>query len=226
MLAAPRSSARASSLDQHLESAQDHPFAVERQSLRIHDARHPRVLHDLGVDAVAMRPRLVQDVGKDHGLAALELDAARERRPFSHFDIVGDAFAKCERAVIAPDLAELPRNAAVHLEIPGRNRNDESIDIAHRTSPSRACNVLTPVWLRDNRIAYPEQGQSELVRRTNGRCPRRGLLPPRSGTTVASRYRRPRTRTGERRDLSGTSMGILKRSSSAICAALVTLVAA
>ena len=38
----------------------------------------------------------------------------------------------------------------------------------------------TPVWLCDNRIAYPDQGQSELVRRMNGRCPRRGLLPPRS----------------------------------------------
>src|SRR6185369_12550393 len=83
-----------------------------------------------------------------------------------------------------------------------------------------------PVRLSDNRIANPGQGQSELVRRTSGRRPRRGLLPPRSGTTVASRCRRPRTRTGERRHLGGTSMGILKRSSSAICAALVALVAA
>src|SRR3954451_821844 len=176
MLAAPMSDPgcawrNASPLDQNLEPAEDHPFAVERQGLRIHYACHPRVLHDLGVDAVAMRPRPVHDVGKDHGLATLELDAARERRPLSHFDIVGDAFAKSERAVIAPDLAELLRNAAVDLEILGRDRNDESIDIGHRTSPSRACNVLTPVWLRDNRIAYPDQGLSELVRRTNGRCP-------------------------------------------------------
>src|SRR3954452_1333191 len=73
MLAAPTSEALRITLDQHLEPAEDHPFAVERQGLRIHYARHPRVLHDLGVDAVAMRPRLVHDVGPDHGLARLSL---------------------------------------------------------------------------------------------------------------------------------------------------------
>src|SRR5436309_9725440 len=104
-------------LEQNLEAAEDHAFAVERHRLRIHHLREPRILHDLRVDAVAVGARLVCDPGEDHGLALLELDAARERRPLARLDVVGDAFAILERAALPPDLAGLLRHAAVVLGI-------------------------------------------------------------------------------------------------------------
>src|ERR1700704_434032 len=91
--------------DQELESAEDHALAVEGHRLRIHHLCEPGILHDFRVDAIAMRARLVDDPGEDHGLAGLELDALRERRPLSHLDVLGDVFPELEGAVIAPDLA-------------------------------------------------------------------------------------------------------------------------
>src|SRR5258708_32247201 len=86
--------------DQELEPAKDHALAVEQHRLRIHHLGESRVLHDLRVDAIAMRARLVHDPGEDHGLAGLELDALRERRPLSDLDVVGDELPELERAVI------------------------------------------------------------------------------------------------------------------------------
>ena len=40
--------------DQFLESAEDQALAVERRRLRIHHVGQPRVLHDFGVNAIAM----------------------------------------------------------------------------------------------------------------------------------------------------------------------------
>src|SRR5215510_10819735 len=115
----------------HFEAAEDHALAVERHAARLHHIGQSLILHDLGHDAVALRPRLVDDIGEHHRLAALELDAARERRPLAHLDVVGDAFAHFERTVLAPDFCRLLRQAAVSVELLGRHRNDKSIDVGH-----------------------------------------------------------------------------------------------
>src|SRR5712691_12492172 len=57
----PPAHAPASGIDQDLEPAPEHALAVERHRLRVHHLRYALVLHDLGVDAVAMRSRLVHD---------------------------------------------------------------------------------------------------------------------------------------------------------------------
>src|SRR5947207_15154077 len=50
---------------QHLEAAPKHALAVEGQLFRIHHAGEALVLHHLGIDAVALGARLVDDVGKE-----------------------------------------------------------------------------------------------------------------------------------------------------------------
>ena len=96
-----------------------------------------RVLHHFRVDAIAMRSRLICDPGEDHGLTGLELDAARERRPLSNLDVFRDVFPELEGAVIAPNLACLPRHAAIGLQIFLRNGHDESIHVLHVNAPLR-----------------------------------------------------------------------------------------
>src|SRR5688572_28614465 len=61
--------------NQSLESAPEHALAVERQRLEVHHGGHARVLENLGVDAVAVRARPVDDVCEHHRLAGFELDA-------------------------------------------------------------------------------------------------------------------------------------------------------
>src|SRR3954463_9807354 len=68
-----------SQLDQHPESAEHHALAIERHRLRIHHARESRIAHGLGVDAVAILARLVDDPREPHFLALLEFHALRER---------------------------------------------------------------------------------------------------------------------------------------------------
>src|SRR5262245_17830376 len=123
------------SVEQKLETAEDHPLAVEGHRLRIHHLRKPRVLHHLRIDPIAVRARLVHDPGENHGLAGLELDAARERRPLSDLDIVGDIFPELESAVTAPNLAHRLGHATVGLEILLRDWHDESIDVSHVNAP-------------------------------------------------------------------------------------------
>jgi hypothetical protein len=60
-----------SDVDDDLEAAVDHPLGVERHRLRVHLVGQPRVLHHLGVDAVAMRSRPEHDPGEHHRLASL-----------------------------------------------------------------------------------------------------------------------------------------------------------
>src|SRR5207245_9038904 len=98
-----------SGLDQDLESAPEHALAVERHRLRVHHLCQALVLHDLRHDAVAMRARLVNDVGEHHRLAGFELDALRERRALARLHLVGRALVVLERAVLAPDFSGKPR---------------------------------------------------------------------------------------------------------------------
>src|SRR5207237_5022001 len=64
-------------LHQVLEPAIDQPLAVEWRRFRIHHRLEPRIGHHLGVDLVALRAGFISDPGEDHGLARLQLDAAR-----------------------------------------------------------------------------------------------------------------------------------------------------
>ena len=107
--------AKSYTFHQAFEPAIDHPLAVERRRLPVHHRFEPRIRHHLGVDPVALGARLVGDPGEHHGLARLQLDAARERGELADLDVVGDPFAVIQRAVFAPDLAALLRKAAYRL---------------------------------------------------------------------------------------------------------------
>src|SRR5262245_55964640 len=122
-------------VDHSLEAAPDHALGIEGHRFGIHHLGKPLVLHHLRVDAVTSGARLVDDIGEHDGLAGLLLDAARERCSLSPLDVVGDAFAELQRAVLAPDLTRLGRHAPVGCKLLLRNRHDKSIDVAHGNAP-------------------------------------------------------------------------------------------
>src|SRR5262245_30738006 len=119
-------------VDHYLEASIDHALRIEGHVLHVH-AGDALVLHHLGVDPIAVRPRFIHDPREDHRLARLELDAARERRELTHLYVVGDACATFERAVRLPDLASLLRQALIGLDLLLRHRQYKSIDIGHGT---------------------------------------------------------------------------------------------
>src|SRR5947208_10393522 len=88
----------------YFETAPDDALRVERQRLRIHHARDALIFHCAGVDTVAIGTRLVDDVREKHGLAGFLLHRAQERSALAPLNVVGDALAELERAVVAPDL--------------------------------------------------------------------------------------------------------------------------
>src|SRR5712691_186829 len=127
-----------SCIDHDLEPAPEHALAVERHGLRVHHLRQALVLHDLGVDAVAMRARLVHNVGEHHRLAGFQLDALRERGVLARFDVVGQALDVFQRSVVPPDLARRLRHAPVGRQFPLRDRYHNSIYVLH-VSPPMSC---------------------------------------------------------------------------------------
>src|SRR6476660_6042700 len=66
------------SFDEHFEPAIDHASGVKGQRLDVHHVCQPLVAHHLLIDAIASGARFIDDPGKDHRLAWLELDAARK----------------------------------------------------------------------------------------------------------------------------------------------------
>src|SRR5687768_10639288 len=100
-------------VDHDFEPAPEHTLSVERHRLRIHIGRDAGVFHDLGIDAIAVGPRLVHDPRENHRLAGLQFHTLRKRRDLSRLDVVGDALTKLERAVLAPDLSSLASQAAI-----------------------------------------------------------------------------------------------------------------
>src|SRR5712692_8727262 len=127
---APSFAAR-SGVDQDLEPAPEHALAVERHRLRVHHLCQALVLHDLGGDPVAIRARLVNDVGEHHRLAGFQLDALRERRALARLDVIGHALDIFQRAVVPPDLARRPRHAPVGRQFPLRDGYHDSIYVSH-----------------------------------------------------------------------------------------------
>src|SRR6266436_9621407 len=136
-----------SRLHEILKPAIDHALGIERQRFGVHHAGQPLVGHHPGVDAVALRARLVGDPGKYHRLARLELDAAREGGELADLDVVCHPFAVIQRAMLAPDLAGLLRHAAVGGKVLLRHRDDKSIDVRHRHSLPLSLNRRARLWI-------------------------------------------------------------------------------
>src|SRR5215207_2622336 len=97
---------------EHFEPAIGHALHVERHVLGAH-ARQALILHDLGQDLVAMSARLVDDPGENHDLTLLRPRALLERPGALLYQMIPDALAVFERAVIHPHLAGLDCDAAV-----------------------------------------------------------------------------------------------------------------
>src|SRR5260221_1983622 len=116
---------------QRLESAPEHALAVEGELLRVHHVREALVAEDFLHDAVALRARLVDDIGEHHGLARLELDALREGRVLARLYVVGDALQVFQRAVLAPHLPGLAGHRPVSRELPLRDGYYDCIDVSH-----------------------------------------------------------------------------------------------
>src|SRR5438552_5046942 len=123
-----------SSDDQKLESTVDQALAVERHGLRIHHFGQPRVLHDFGVDAIAMRARLVHDPREHHGFAALELHAPRERCELSDLDVVADPLLVVESAILPPHFSCLLGHAPIRRQVFQRYRYHKAVNVAHNVS--------------------------------------------------------------------------------------------
>src|SRR5437870_5916703 len=123
-----------SSDDQKLESTVDQALAVERHGLRIHHVGQPRVLHDFGVDAIAMRARLVHDPREHHGFAALELHAPRERCELSDLDVVADPLLVVESAILPPHFSCLLGHAPIRRQVFQRYRYHKAVNVAHNVS--------------------------------------------------------------------------------------------
>src|SRR5256885_1178235 len=123
--------------DQDLEPAVNYVFEVEGHGLPITHFRDARILHHLGIDAVAMRTRLVDDPGEYHRLARLCLGQARERNSERDLEIVAGTLSVFERAMVAPDWSCLFGHATVGLQILLGGGQDKSIDVPHVNPPSQ-----------------------------------------------------------------------------------------
>src|SRR6267143_2581564 len=113
------------------EATVDHALRIEGQRFHVHHLGEPRVFHDLGVNAIAMRARFEHYPRENDRLARLELDRARERRRHLYLEIVTDAFAKLKGTVLPPNLASPLRHAPVCRQVLLRNRQDISINVFH-----------------------------------------------------------------------------------------------
>src|SRR5687768_560359 len=94
------------------EPAIDHSPGIERHRL-VHVFEDALVLHHFRVDTVAIRARLENDIGEEHGLVGLGLDHARKRHRALRFQVVTDAFTKLKCTELAPDFASLSRHVSV-----------------------------------------------------------------------------------------------------------------
>src|SRR5262249_13570081 len=113
-------------LDDRLEPAPEHTHPVERYFLGIHHILEPRIVHDLGVDAVAILPCGIENPAEDDDLVVLELDGLRKRRHLPGLHVVGDAFPELERAVFQPYLARGLGHAAVFVDLVLRDGYDKT----------------------------------------------------------------------------------------------------
>src|SRR5688572_33314441 len=80
-----------SELDDRLEPAPEHPLAVERHVLRVHELlplgiRH-EVLHHFLVDAIALAARAVDDEREHDDFAALQFHAPGKRWSLADIDV-------------------------------------------------------------------------------------------------------------------------------------------
>jgi hypothetical protein len=120
---------RSSALNDGREAAVHHAGAVKGHFEISHAFVHPRIFHDLGVYAVAMRAGFVGDPREDDGFSLLRLNAFRERHAHFYGEIFADALAVLEGTVIEPDFARDLRDLGVSGQVFGGNREDETVDV-------------------------------------------------------------------------------------------------
>src|SRR3954468_21874911 len=134
-----------------LEPTVGHTLHVERHRIGMTHVTDSRILHDLRVDAVAMRTRFVYNPRKHHRLACLELGQSCKRYAHFHGEIVADAFTVIQRAIFPPDRSRLLGHPTVDLELFLRDRQHKAIDILSHVEPSFA------VWVIGSRpVAFPQ----------------------------------------------------------------------
>ena len=108
-----------SCINHHLESAVRHALDVKRHIVFITHVIDTRILHNLGVHLVPVGLGFIDDVGEDYGLTRLEADALGERHAEGGGgrQVVAEALLIVERAVVALDLAGLPGDLEVVLQL-------------------------------------------------------------------------------------------------------------
>ena len=161
-------------------------------------------LHHLRIDAVAVRPRLEDDVGEDHGLAGLQLHHARERGSPLRVEVVADALLVVERAVLQPHcLAPSgPCAGRPSGSSSGRARRSHrrisceppwlSVFTIHFPPPLSARPARPTQW---RRITWPRGTSAEKCRFYPGNLGDNGTLCfQASGSSSRFRSRRPRRR--------------------------------
>src|SRR5688500_1155727 len=116
-----------SGVHDHFAPAVDHPLDVERVVLRIHHCGQTRILHYLGVDAIAGGARLVHNPGEHYGFARLHPSDLRERHTELHLQVVTKALEILQRSVVPPDLAGFPRDLSIGLDVLLWNRDHETV---------------------------------------------------------------------------------------------------
>src|SRR5207249_3897295 len=114
-------------------------------------------VHHLGVDAVTVLSRVVDDPRERDDLVILELHALRKRRELARLHVIGDAFPVLKRAVFHPQLACLLCDAAIGVEITNRHRYDEPINVMRHMS------LLWVVNLSSSSRAHPGSAQKTIV---------------------------------------------------------------
>src|SRR4029453_3223040 len=116
-------------LDEALESAPEHAHPIERHFLWIHHRLHARVFHYLGVHAVTVLARVIEDPRKHDHLVVLELHTLWKGRDLARLNVVADTFPVLTCAMFDPDLAGFARHPPVSVKVAMRHRYNEAIDV-------------------------------------------------------------------------------------------------
>src|SRR5690606_18488092 len=121
--------ARRLRVDDHLEAAVDHAFAVERH---LHGAGlRFEFLHHLRHGLVAHGPRRPQDPRETDGLVVATLDGHREGGHLAVRHVVAPALDELQGAVLPEQARRLLGVLAVDLAVGGGYRDNKSVDVAH-----------------------------------------------------------------------------------------------
>ena len=120
-------------IDDRVESADDHPLAVERH-LAAH-LRHARVAHHLLVRGIARRLVGIFEPAENDRLVGLRLHGALEVVDLAVGDIVAPAFDHARDAEFLEQRCRIGGMLAIGFLVRGRHRDHKSFYIGHLVSP-------------------------------------------------------------------------------------------